>query len=58
MPQVGMMQYPALAIEHEEQLTQGLALDKAGRKHLLDTCGDFQGSVLSHLSRILVRPLR
>ena len=40
-----MMQEQALAIEKEEQLAQGLSLDKAGRKHLLNTCGEFQGAV-------------
>ena len=34
-----MMQEQALAIEKEEQLAQGLSLDKSGRKHLLNTCG-------------------
>ena len=40
-----MMQEQALAIEKEEQLAQGLSLDKSGRKHLLNTCGEFQGAV-------------
>ena len=34
-----VMQEQALAIEKEEQLAQGLSLDKSGRKHLLNTCG-------------------
>ena len=34
-----MMQEQALAIEKEEQLAQGLSVDKSGRKHLLNTCG-------------------
>ena len=39
------MQEHALAIEKEEQLAQGLSVDKSGRKHLLNTCGEFQGAV-------------
>ena len=40
-----MMQEQALAIEKEEQLAQGLSLDRSGRKHLLNTRGEFQGAV-------------
>ena len=40
-----MMQEQALAIEKEEQLAQGISLDKSSRKHLLNTCGSFQGAV-------------
>ena len=40
-----MMQEQALAIEKEEQLAQSLSLDKSGRKHLLNTCKEFQGAV-------------
>ena len=40
-----MMQEQALAIEKEEQLAQGLSLDRSGRQHLLNTCGEFQGAV-------------
>ena len=39
------MQEQALVIEKEEQLAQGLSPDKSGRKHLLNTCGEFQGAV-------------
>ena len=40
-----MIQEQALAIEKEEQLAQGLSIDKSGRKHLLNTCAEFQGAV-------------
>ena len=40
-----MMQEQAEAIKKEEELAQGLALDKSGRKHLLNTCKEFQGAV-------------
>ena len=40
-----MMQEQAAAIEKEEQLAQGLSLDKCGRKRLLHTCGEFQGAL-------------
>ena len=40
-----MMQEQSLAIEKEEQLAQGLSVDISGRKHLLNTCKDFQGAV-------------
>ena len=39
-----MMQAQALAIEQEEQLAQGLSLDASSTKHLLNTCGSFQGA--------------
>ena len=37
-----MMQEQALAIETEEQLAQGLSLDKSGSKHLLNTMEHFK----------------
>ena len=40
-----MMQEHALAIEKEEQLAEGLSVDKTGKKHLLNTCKEFQGAV-------------
>ena len=40
-----MLQEQAEAIKKEEQLAQGLSLDKSGRKHLLNTCKEFQGAV-------------
>lgn len=41
-----MIQEQALAIKKEEQLAQGLSIDKSGRKHLLNTCAELQGAVL------------
>ena len=32
-------------LKEEEQLAQGRSLDTSGRKHLLNTCGEFQGAV-------------
>ena len=56
-----MMQEQALAIEKEEQLAQGLPLDRSSRRHLLNACGEFQeavhkltrGSFLQNVERAL-----
>lgn len=52
-----MMQEQVLAIEKEEQLAQGRSLDTSGRKHLLNTCGDFQGAVHKLTSGSLLQKL-